>query len=176
MDNFNVIEILKVGLPGLVFLLSVLSFKLLNREQEKNSPSQIMLKSIKHFMYINIFLAVLTAGAPFIDKKYSSPTQTVNNDIEDVPLTVTLVNNSNLDKDEAVYCRRAKYAGRFLLIADGGDAIQRLAKYGTLPCNGEDVIQINAQNEWDINNKQTATVYVAYQGMKFDLPVEESKL
>lgn len=35
MDDWNIIEVLKVGLPGLFFLLSMLSFRLLSIEQKK---------------------------------------------------------------------------------------------------------------------------------------------
>lgn len=35
MDDWNIIEVLKISLPGLVFLLSMLSFRLLSIEQKK---------------------------------------------------------------------------------------------------------------------------------------------
>ena len=39
MENLDVLKILQTGLPGLVFLLSVLSFRLLSQEQSKNKPN-----------------------------------------------------------------------------------------------------------------------------------------
>jgi len=175
MDNLNIPEILKVGLPGLVFLLSVLSFKLLNSEQQKKAPSQPMLRSIKQFMYINIFLAVLTASGPFVEKTYFT-TLSKTNAIEDIPLTVTLVSNNKLGKDEAAYCAKAKYGGRFILISDGGKATQRFAKYGTLMCDGQDKIQINSPEKLGFKNDETVTVFIANEGMKFIVPAEETSL
>ena len=66
-DVLDVVEILRFGLPGLVFLLSMMSFRLLSKEQTKPEPDPNILKSIKQFMYVNIFLAVLTILAPLLD-------------------------------------------------------------------------------------------------------------
>ena len=175
MENLNIIEILKVGLPGLVFLLSVLSFKLLTREQVKDNPSQIMLKSIKHFMYINIFLAVLTAGAPFIDKKYSTIQPVANNAIENRVFKIPVVMNEKLGKDEVRYCLNASYAERYLLIMDASSnsIIQVRASRG-IPCNGKEEIQIGARDGFDLRNGRIeATVSVAYPGMKFIMGDED---
>jgi len=174
MENLNVIEILKVGLPGLVFLLSVLSFKLLTREQLKNSPSLIMLKSIKHFMYINIFLAVLTAGAPFIEKNYRDLIIVANSSDEDKPLTIPIVRNDELGTKQVRYCLNAHYAERFLLIADSNSNLIQARANLPIPCNGKEELQIGASIGFDFEHE--ATVYVARSGMKFIMANEGDKI
>lgn len=132
MDNINVIEILRVGLPGLVFLLSVLSFRLLTKEQEKTEPKDKILKSIKQFMYINIVLAILTMIPPIVDNYVLSP---VNPSLEIFKISAT-ADGENLGKGNAAVCINATYANRHLLIKDieTGKAIQVFAR-SVIPCS-----------------------------------------
>ena len=129
MDEINVVEILKLGLPGLAFLLSLLSYHLLTKEQDKASPSERMLKSIRHFMYVNIFLAVLTLTTPVIDKYYgASPDM-------DILSVAAKADGRNLGKGNAAVCTTMPYANRHLLIKDiaTGRAIQVFAR-SVIPC------------------------------------------
>ena len=46
----DVIKILQLGLPGLVFLLMLMSFKLITRSQNKDKPDPKVLKTIQLFI------------------------------------------------------------------------------------------------------------------------------
>lgn len=60
--NLNVLEILRVGLAGLVFLLSLLAFWLIQREQRRaSSPRRGILRAIYTFMSFSLTTAVLVA-------------------------------------------------------------------------------------------------------------------
>ncbi len=68
MPEWNlIIEILKIGLPGLVFLLSFFAFRLLSREQQKQHPNPSVLATIRYFMLINVAFGLLTLIAPIAD-------------------------------------------------------------------------------------------------------------
>mgnify|MGYP001616164869 CR=1 FL=1 len=129
MGDINIVDILKLGLPGLAFLLSLLSYHLLTKEQEKTSPSARMLKSIRQFMYVNIFLAVLTIAAPIIDK-YSGGSPGM-----DILSVAAKAVGENLGKGNAAVCTSVSYANRHLLIKDitTGRAIQVFAR-SVIPC------------------------------------------
>ena len=62
MDLTVVVEILKVGLSGLVFLLAFMGYRLLQREQKKQTPSDKSLRSIQMFVWQAIVLAILVGG------------------------------------------------------------------------------------------------------------------
>lgn len=108
IENLNILEILKIGLPGLVFLLSILSYRLLSKEEEKEHPHIGVLHLIRNFMYINVILAVLTLIPPIIDYYFVPKTQT---------FTIEAITN-HLEQGKASVCQGASYAGRNLLIKD----------------------------------------------------------
>ena len=72
----NVVEILKVGLSGLCFLLSLLAFWLIRREQQRAAaPRKAILRSIYIFMASNLLVAVLVALASYVSSRQVAPTQ-----------------------------------------------------------------------------------------------------
>src|SRR5262245_41647140 len=109
MDNFNIIEILQLGLPGLVFLLSLLSYRLLAQAQAKQQPDPRTLNAIRNFMCINVGLAVLTLVAPLLDP----PSLTTR--VYDIEAQTGL---ADLAQGKAAVCQNADYANRYLLIND----------------------------------------------------------
>ncbi|NOZ53031.1 MAG: hypothetical protein GXP08_07790 [Gammaproteobacteria bacterium] len=163
----DVIEILKLGLPGLVFLLAAFSYKLLAKEQVKETPSPHILRSIKHYLYVNVFLAVLTVATPIVDYKYFSPNNVIN--IE----AVTDV--SELGKGVAAVCHNVKYANRFLLVKDNstGKLVQVFAG-NLVPCSGEPHIVLNREDAINLgwnepNTKGVVEVVSALPGYKFSI-------
>jgi hypothetical protein len=67
LGNLNVLGILRVGLAGLCFLLSLLAFRLIQREQDRaSSPRKGILRAIYIFMGINLLTAVLVATAAYL--------------------------------------------------------------------------------------------------------------
>jgi hypothetical protein len=65
-QNLNVVEILRVGISGLLFLFSLLAYNLINREQQRDGyPRQGIVKSIYAFMTINFLGAVLVFASGF---------------------------------------------------------------------------------------------------------------
>ena len=57
-----IVDILKLGLIGLVFLLMLLGFRLLRNEQRKKTPNKEILKRASLFVWQSILIAIL-AGA-----------------------------------------------------------------------------------------------------------------
>lgn len=61
--NLNILEILEKGLIGIAFLLAVLAYILLFREQKRDNPDKSMLKSIQsytHFLYYLILVCLIS--------------------------------------------------------------------------------------------------------------------
>lgn len=58
----QVVEILKLGLIGLVFLLAVLGFRLLSQEQRKDKPDPRILSSIRFFLWFTLGSAALVGA------------------------------------------------------------------------------------------------------------------
>ena len=58
----TVLEILKVGLSGLAFLLSGYGYQLLSNEQKKKTPSPATLRTIQRFIWQNIFFAIVVGA------------------------------------------------------------------------------------------------------------------
>jgi len=67
LSNLNILEILRLGLTGLSFLLSLLAFWLIHREQQRAaSPRKGILHAIYTFMAVNFLTAVLVAMAGYL--------------------------------------------------------------------------------------------------------------
>jgi len=57
--EFNVVDILQIGVIGLGFLLAVLAYYLLIKEQKQDPPRSAILNSIYVFMFFSILLCVI---------------------------------------------------------------------------------------------------------------------
>ncbi len=112
MQDFSVLEILKLGLPGLVFLLTFLSYTLLSKEQKKPIPSEPMLRTIRFFMNLSLLFALLTLLAPVTEFLFLDRLK-----IYDIAVRV---DDGIVDRDEpvAVVCHDAEYRNRYLLVTD----------------------------------------------------------
>lgn len=115
MDTLNIVEILKIGLPGLVFLLSMFSYRLLAKEQEKEHPKPAMLNSIKRFMNVNIVLAVLTLVSPLVDRLWGVEDSAMETEAFDVE---AIAGSDLIEPKKAGVCQNAPYKNRYLLIKD----------------------------------------------------------
>jgi hypothetical protein len=74
LNNLNVLEILRVGLAGLCFLLSLLAFWLIQREQQRaSSPRRGILRAIYTFMAVNFLTAMLVAAAGYLGPQRRGP-------------------------------------------------------------------------------------------------------
>ncbi len=135
----DILAILQLGLPGVVFLLSFLVFRLLSKEQEKEKPSPSMLKTIRVSMYINVGLALIVLLASFI--KVNVPKVKLNDSVFHVQ---AILSGTKLEVGTAAVCSNASYSGRYLLITDKKTMriIQVEAK-GILPCTMEEIIALN---------------------------------
>lgn len=70
LAHLDVLEILRVGLSGFCFLLSLLSFWLIRQEQERPSdPRGGILRVIYSFMAANLISAILVAGLGYLAQK-----------------------------------------------------------------------------------------------------------
>jgi hypothetical protein len=67
LASLNVPEILRVGIAGLGFLLSLLSFWLIQREQQiEGDPRKGILQAIYTFMLVNLVTAALVAASGYL--------------------------------------------------------------------------------------------------------------
>jgi len=72
-QNLNVVEILRVGISGLLFLFSLLAYNLINREQQRQGlPRKGIVSSIYAFMAINFLGAVLVFASGFFGRNHAS--------------------------------------------------------------------------------------------------------
>lgn len=58
-ENINVVDILQIGVIGLGFLLAVLSYHLLTKEQKQHTPRPNIINSIYVFMGFSLVLCVI---------------------------------------------------------------------------------------------------------------------
>lgn len=167
LDNLNIVEILKLGLPGIVFMLSLLSFRLLSQEQKKKDPSHPILNSIKCYMKINILLAILTASAPFVEANF------LIYDKENIFNVEAMLSKTPLKSGEAAVCLNAEYSGRYLLINDfKTERMVQVIAIGILPCTNGDIIKLSGEDVeklgWtDFNRCELVEVAAAEQGQKY---------
>lgn len=68
MLNETVVKILGYGVIGLGFLLALLSYRLLSKEQQRDQPRLVMLRSIMIFMAFSIALCVVGLCSNFLDE------------------------------------------------------------------------------------------------------------
>ena len=167
LGNLNIIEILKLGLPGIVFILSLLSYRLLSQEQKKKDPSYPILSSIRCYMYVNILLAFLTALGPFVEANY-----TILNK-KNIYSVKAKLSETQVNSGEAIVCNNAEYSGRFLLLKDSKTArlVQVEAKV-MMPCKNDEIILMSVEDVeklgWtDPNEGILVEVVAAEEGQKF---------
>ena len=67
MNKFDVIEILRLGVIGLGFLLAFLAYRLLAKEQSKKEPHEKNIRAIKQFMGFSIILCLIALVSNFIN-------------------------------------------------------------------------------------------------------------
>lgn len=69
LKDLNVVEILKVGAIGLGFLLALMAYNIIKKEQEKDKPNTKVLSSARGFMVFSIVMMLLGIFAEFIKAK-----------------------------------------------------------------------------------------------------------
>jgi len=74
-----VVDILKLGLTGLVFLLMYLGFRLLAQEQKKKTPSKELLKRASLFVWQSIAIACLVGAVEVGHRVVDQNTQVPKN-------------------------------------------------------------------------------------------------
>jgi hypothetical protein len=104
MENMDVIKILGYGIIGLGFLLALMAFNLLSKEQKKDEPNEKILASINRFMMFSIALSALGLGSEIIRPLMSS-TETIQTSVDpdDGSLLVKLKLTDESVKDGVLY-------------------------------------------------------------------------
>lgn len=72
MENLNVLEILKLGAIGLGFLLALLSYRLLVKEQSQTKPREAILNAVRTYMIFAITLVLIASIGEFVNPNKSS--------------------------------------------------------------------------------------------------------
>lgn len=171
VDTLNVVEILKMGLPGLVLLLSFLSYWLVSKEQSKENPRETVLKSIKQFMYFNLVFAVLTMAAPLVEKQImTSPL--------DIPIDAVAMVGESLPIGSAAVCKSSINANKYVVVGNVGkpaEYFEVLAR-GVMSCNDNKQIAISAHEaeiklKWPKNiTQKDVRITAAPLGYRFNIP------
>lgn len=177
MESFSVIEVLKLGFPGLIFLLSFTSYMLLSQEKKAHEPRKNILDVIKVFMYINCVLAILTILAPIIAPLVESviPPRDAEESLFNVHAEVS---GLNLEKGKSAICQGTNYKLRYILIIDPktNNGTEVFAER-TIPCPADLTIFINKEDAtllgWRDDAKTgSINAIVAPRGYKFvDQPI-----
>jgi hypothetical protein len=76
--DLPIVDILKAGLAGLAFLLLFMAFRLLSKEQEKDSPHALIIKTIRYYMLISLAFAVMVGMFDVIVRSFSSDAKTTS--------------------------------------------------------------------------------------------------
>jgi hypothetical protein len=180
MDNLNILQILQTGLPGLVFLLSLLSYRLLSQEQGQSKPNAKVLSSICRFMYINVLLAVLTVSAPIVESYLTPPTASplsAKNSFE----TEVSTGLDSLKPLTAAVCVTSRYSGLYMLLLEkDSQKLVQVQATPILPCEGDQIDNIIRLSKTDMQDwigeaanvdKVKATISIAPKGYQFPLPL-----
>jgi len=164
--GMDIVSVLKVGLPGLVFLLSLFSYRLLASEQQNPAPRKVILDSIRKYTYINLTFAVLTLLAPLAELSYGT-------DTKNKPFTIKVVVAETLSEGNAAVCSGEAYASKYLLIKnDSADRLVQVFSKSIIPCTGEALLFISKKDADDLGWSsaapgRTAIVVSALPGYKF---------
>ena len=59
LENWNILEILRLGAIGLGFLLAFLAYRLLGKEQKEREPREAILASVHRYMFFAVSIIVL---------------------------------------------------------------------------------------------------------------------
>lgn len=168
MENLNIVEILKLGLPGLVFLLSMLSYRLLSKEEEKQHPSHDILSSIKLFMSINVVLAVLTLVSPILDYTFFKESKSSK------PFNIEAkIGVASLEQGKAEVCHDAEYKNRYLLVSDKKtEKLVQVFASSLIPCTETKQIRLTEKDTnllgWNTGTSSSMVeVVAASPGYKF---------
>jgi hypothetical protein len=165
MKSIDFLEILKLGLPGLVFLLSLLSCWLLAREQKRPEVREAVLKTIQKYIYINAAFVVLTVVTPMAESKIPDSSE---------EFTVKATTQAKFEKGFAVVCKGTPYGERYLLIQNlkSREKLIQVKAKTLMPCGGEPIISISPEDArhlgWDTGvNSGDVAVAAAMLGTKF---------
>lgn len=165
----DVIKILQLGLPGLVFLLMLMSFRLITRAQKKNKSDPKVLKTIQLFISTNIAITLIVVGASVLDQIYVDEGVATTLEIKAV--------KANMEETHVVaVCTNSSFKNRFMLLKDPNPeaGIIQVESKGTIPCSGEEEeLRLSSylanQLGWKDKKEGILTVDVAASGYKFDL-------
>jgi hypothetical protein len=167
MDNINVLEILKLGLPGLVFLMSVLTYRLIEKEQKKEQPNSEVIRLIKHFRNTSLVFAILTMFPPVLEHYFF----TEKKQYEQIPI-VAFTDEGNLERGVARVCDGAPYYGHYLLITDTvSQSIAQVHAKHVLGCTQDQKKIILSRHDtqsfnWQSNSAQVLLL-AANKGQKY---------
>ena len=139
-----VLEILKLGLPGLVFLFSFLAFRLLAREQDRERPRTQVLAQIKTFMGLNLVFALLTFGSPLAEYFFTPASF-------DEFSTKARMGATDLKKGWAAVCTSSDYLNHYLLVQEKGDPQKMIQVFAGSPIPCESPLQHIALNPEDLD-------------------------
>ncbi len=120
----NIVPILQTGLAGFSFLLAFLSYRVIAREQQKEAPRVVVLKSAHRYFYLCIVLAVVVGSfelAPImLRKERATPEHHIKEAIKDhIAKCGQIFERLNLDQEQLAECRDS-----FVLLASRAERAQ----------------------------------------------------
>lgn len=165
MENIDVLEILKLGLPGLVFLMMLMSFRLISKSQKQKLDPKTS-RNVRVFIFTNVFLALVVVGAPLLD----------NSELKIATFEVKAIKAGAEEELNVGVCTNSPYKNRYMLLrnSDSFVRIVQVKSKGIIPCPG-DKEELRIPDSvakhlgWNNRNEGALVVDVAAEGFKFDL-------
>ncbi|GAA5646038.1 hypothetical protein [Vibrio proteolyticus] len=158
--GLDILGVLKQGLIGLIFLLSMMAFRLLSTEQKKDNPNATVLGSISKYMYLNTFLALVVSSSQFFGPLPSN---------KEYALTATVSDNVN----SVVVCSKSHLSNRIVLITNLENQSIIQAQANGVACGDKpEMIWLSkehAENLGIVNKSANVTVLAAQPGQQFTM-------
>jgi hypothetical protein len=165
MGNIDVLEILKLGLPGLVFLMMLMSFRLISKSQ-KQKLDQKTTRNIRLFIFTNVFLAIVVVAAPIID----------NRNLKVETFEIKAIKADSAGELHVGVCTNSPYKNRYMLLRNSDSFVEivQVKSKGIIPCSSDkEELRIPdavaSKLGWNNRVEGALVVDVAADGFKFDL-------
>jgi hypothetical protein len=70
VEKFDVVQVLQIGVIGLGFLLALLAYRLLSREQSRGKPNADILAQVRTYMIFSLLLCALGLLSEYLKDRH----------------------------------------------------------------------------------------------------------
>lgn len=118
----SLIKFLEYGIPGLSAIIILLAYFLLKTQNQKDNPSESMLKTIKSFMLIALILAIISGGFTTVEKylQIKNKFEVLEKEAKNATSSLAVATANSMAKELAVLNRNHSYSGSTGTVGKGG--------------------------------------------------------